>query len=205
MKHLIIHPQDESTIFLKPIYAHLKNKTVITGGATKKEIREQIEIHDQVLMLGHGSPMGLLAVDQFPEVKINIIDDSMVNSLRCKTNNIFIWCHADQFVHRNGLSGFYCGMFISEFEEALYFDFWDVDTEWINESNNEFSAIVSKHIQEPVAILYNKLIHGYGLLAPTNPIAKFNHERLYLKYPKPRIIKNTKLKKIKLLPTFNPN
>lgn len=205
MKFLVIHPEDQSTNFLKPIYLHLKNKTVITGGATKKEIREQIQIHDQVIMLGHGSPMGLFAVDRFPQAGINIIDDSMVNSLRCKTNNIFIWCHADEFVQRNGLSGLYCGMYISEFEEALYFDFWDADSEWITESNNEFSTILSKHIHESVDVLYRKLLHGYGLLAQTNPIAKFNHERLYLKFPKPRILENTKLKKIKMVPTFNPN
>ena len=205
MKHLIIHPQDESTIFLKPIYLHLKNKTVITGGATKTELRKLIDIHDQVIMLGHGSPMGLFAVDRFPEAKVNIIDDSIVNSLRGKTNNIFIWCHADQFVQRNGLSGLYTGMFVSEFEEGLLYDIWDADSEWITESNNEFSTILSKHIHEPVDVLYRKLICGYGLLTQTNRIAKFNHERLYLKYPKPRIIENTKLKKIMMLPTFNPN
>ena len=205
MKYLIIHPEDQTTTFLKPIYAHLKNKTVITGGATKIELQKLIDVHDQVIMLGHGSPMGLFAVDRFPEAKINIIDDSMVNSLRGKTNNIFIWCHADQFVQRNGLSGLYCGMFVSEFEEGLLYDIWDADEVWIKESNCQFSTILSKHIHEPVDLLYRKLLNGYGFLAQTNPIAKFNYDRLFLKYPKPRIIENTKLKKIKMQPTFNPN
>ena len=205
MKCLVIHPDDQSTTFLKPIYAPLKNKTVITGNITKSELRKLIDVHDQVIMLGHGSPMGLFSMDRFPEAKINIIDDSMVNSLRCKTNNIFIWCHADQFVQRNGLSGLYSGMYISEFEEALYYDFWDIDSEWITQSNNEFSTIFSKHINDPVDVLYRKLLKGYGLLKQINPIAKFNHERLFLKYPKPRFIENTKLKNIKLLPSYNLN
>ena len=136
MKCLVIHPQDETTTFLKPIYAYLKNKTVITGAISKSELRKLIDVHHQVIMLGHGSPMGLFSLGRFPEAKINIIDDSMVNSLRCKTNSVFIWCHADQFVQRNGLSGLYCGMYISEFEEALYYDFWDVESEWITQSNN---------------------------------------------------------------------
>jgi hypothetical protein len=183
MDCLVIHPKDETTTFLKPIYATLKNRTVITGGISKSELRKQIEIHDQVIMLGHGSPMGLFSVDRFPETKINIVDDSMVNSLRCKTNNIFIWCHADQFVQRNGLSGLYSGMYISEFEEGLLYDIWDADDVWIKESNCQFSSILSKHIHEPVDVLYRKLLNGYGLLAQTNPIAKFNHERLFLKLP----------------------
>lgn len=58
MKNLIIHPEDPTTTFLSPIYANLKNKTVIKGGITKSELRELIDSHDRVLMLGHGSTFG---------------------------------------------------------------------------------------------------------------------------------------------------
>ena len=61
-KILIIHPQDPSTSFLKPIYTRIKNKTIITGGINKEELKKQIELHDRVIMLGHGSPMGLFSV-----------------------------------------------------------------------------------------------------------------------------------------------
>ena len=38
MKCLIIHPEDQSTTFLKQIYEPLKNKTVIEGDITKSEL-----------------------------------------------------------------------------------------------------------------------------------------------------------------------
>lgn len=66
MKNLIIHPEDPTTSFLSQIYSPLKNKTIVKGGITKSELRELIESHDRVLMLGHGSPYGLLSQAQFP-------------------------------------------------------------------------------------------------------------------------------------------
>lgn len=82
MKNLIVHPEDPTTTFLSPIYANLKNKTVIKGGITKSELRELIDSHDRVLMLGHGSTFGLLNPDQFPDAGSFIIDDSMVLPLK---------------------------------------------------------------------------------------------------------------------------
>ncbi|MDO9255750.1 MAG: hypothetical protein Q7U54_09585 [Bacteroidales bacterium] len=108
MKPLIVHPKDETTKFLTGIYATLTSKTVITGGITKAELQKHIDSHDQVIMLGHGSPIELLSVNQFPDCGSYVIDGSMVESLRKKSNNIFIWCHADQFVH--SLQGFFSGM-----------------------------------------------------------------------------------------------
>ena len=78
MKTLIIHPEDSTTTFLSQIYASLTNKTIVKGGITKSELREIIESHDRVLMLGHGSPYGLLNPDQFPDAGSYIIDESMV-------------------------------------------------------------------------------------------------------------------------------
>ena len=66
-KILIIHPDDRSTDFLKPIYANVENPTLITGGCTKTQIKELIESHDQVIMLGHGSPGGLFSMGQFDD------------------------------------------------------------------------------------------------------------------------------------------
>lgn len=144
MKTLIIHPEDDTTKFLTGIYATLTNKTVITGGVTKSELKKYIDDSERVIMLGHGSPMGLLSVNQFPDCNSYVIDYTMVESLRNKNNNVFIWCNADHFVHQHLLQGFYSGMFISELIEAWYYDFWDVDQDCINQSNNLFSAIVSE-------------------------------------------------------------
>lgn len=65
MNNLIIHPENSSTNFLKPIYARIKNKTIITCGIDKEELMKQIELHDRVIMLGHGSPIGLFSVNRF--------------------------------------------------------------------------------------------------------------------------------------------
>ena len=102
---LIIHPEDPSTVFLKGIYSDHNDKTVISGGTTKARLRKLIENHKQVIMCGHGSPSGLFSVGQFPDSGLYIIDDSMLQSLRDKTNSIFIWCNADQFVNRHSLKG----------------------------------------------------------------------------------------------------
>jgi len=130
-------------------------------------------------MLGHGSPKGLLSVGQFFDASEYIIDKSMDYLLREKEDNFYIWCNADQFVEKHGLSGFYSGMFISEFCEAIDFGLENVDWSVIQESNNRFSSVVGKYIDEPLEVLFDHLIIGYGLLAQTNPIARFNIERLY--------------------------
>ena len=47
MRTLVIHPTDQTTEFLSPIYAHLMNKTVVKGGITKSEVQGLIESHDR--------------------------------------------------------------------------------------------------------------------------------------------------------------
>ena len=66
MKTLVIHPKDPTTEFLTPIYANLNDKTVVTDGITKSELRVLIEIHDRIIMLGHGFQYGLINPGQFP-------------------------------------------------------------------------------------------------------------------------------------------
>ena len=60
----MIHPKDKSTDFLKPIY-HGRNVRVITGGCTKEDVAKAIDEHDHIVMMGHGTPQGLLAMGQF--------------------------------------------------------------------------------------------------------------------------------------------
>jgi hypothetical protein len=180
MKNLIIHPKDHTTNCLSQIYAQLANKTVITGGVTKSELRHQIEIHDRIIMLGHGTHHGMLSVGQFPDAEYCIVDGSMIGELWNKTNNVYIWCHADFFLNMNSLNGLCCGMFISEIGEAIDNNFEDSDWDLITESNDVFAFIMAKHINESIDELYRNLVSEYGELAKRNPIAKFNHERLYL-------------------------
>ncbi len=170
MKTLIIHPQDPTTSFLSQIYAPLKNKTIIRGGISKPELLKLIESQDRVIMLGHGSPYGLLNRGQFPGAGLYIIDDSMVLPLKNKINSVFIWCNADQFVQRHGLTGLNCGMFISEVREAEYYCFDNMDWDLIDQSNERFALIVSRYINESVDVLYQNLCYEYGILAKPIPL-----------------------------------
>jgi hypothetical protein len=182
-KTLIIHPDDRSTDFLKPIYSNVENPTLITGGCTKTQIKELIESHDQVIMLGHGSPGGLFSMGQFDDDTFGrgyIIDYSIVPVLQAKDNNIFIWCNADMFVHYNSLKGFYSGMFISETIEASYCGLPGTSQNIVDESNNLFAQIVGEVINEDIKAIYDHTKLNYQLIAETNPVALYNHNRLYL-------------------------
>jgi len=106
MRYLIIHPKDQTTDFLKPIYTSFSNKTVISGGISKVKLRELIKNHDRVIMLDHGTPHGLLSVNQLADAGPYIIDSSFSDLLSEKSENIFIWCHADQFIKQNELNDF---------------------------------------------------------------------------------------------------
>ena len=180
MKTLVVHPADPTTNFLSRIYARLKDKTVVNGGVSKSELQELIESHDRVICLGHGSPYGLLSQHQFSNVGLYVIDETLASILKTKSDSLFIWCYADQFVQQNRLFGLSSGMFISEIGEANYWRFEDIDQAMIDQSNVGFASIVSKYIDEPIEVMYNKLLIEYEEVAMVNPIAKFNLARLQL-------------------------
>jgi hypothetical protein len=179
-KILVIHPDDRSTDFLKPIYSGLENVTLITGGPewTQTAIVEAIEIHDQVIMMGHGYPGGLFGMGF---KRPTVINHDCIPALRKKDNSIFIWCNADQFVRRYELKGFFTGMFISEVGEALYCGLGKTEQNIVDESNNVFAKQLGKvlqNTQDPKEI-HNQIYSEYGILAETNNVADYNHSRLY--------------------------
>jgi hypothetical protein len=59
---LIVHPEDTTTKFLNNIYANLKDKTVLTGGVNKPELRKLIDNHSRCIFCGPGSLNGLFSV-----------------------------------------------------------------------------------------------------------------------------------------------
>lgn len=180
MKTLIIHPSDGSTSFLDIVYESIPNKTVITGGVSKQDVMNLIKEHDRVMMMGHGSPSGLFSVGQFHGVGGGyIIDQSMVPLLSEKEDNVFIWCNADRFVDTFKLKGFYSGMFISEVGEAYYCGLPGTKQDAVDESNYGFVNILSKYINEDKNVIYENVLNEYGLIAEQNPVALYNHNRLY--------------------------
>ena len=179
MKTLVIHAEDSSTEFLCPIYQTIEDRTVLRKGFTKNEIAEQIKVHDRIIMLGHGCPDGLFAVGQFETNNSLIIDSSLITLLAEKEENIYIWCHANQFVEKHNLKGFYTGMFVSEFLEVVYCELPLVEDILIDESNDGFSRIVSKYVNDSKSVIYKKVLEEYQLIANKNLVAAYNIERIF--------------------------
>lgn len=185
MKTLVIHPQDKSTDFLIPIYMDLggfpdfEKPTIIRGGMTRADVDQEIIKHDRIMMMGHGSPGGLFSVGQFPGSNGYIISHGTADILRNK-ECIFIWCNADSFVNTHNLKGLYSGMFISETMEAAYCGLPGTSQDIVTESNdffaNEFGKVSGTSLDEA----YEYIRDSYGVLAENNPVAKYNHHRLYL-------------------------
>jgi hypothetical protein len=179
MKTLIIHPTDKTTDFLIPIYSGIKEATVIRGGLTRDEVNKQIEQHDRIMMMGHGSPSGLFAVGQFSGAYGYVINYETVSLLRNK-ECIFIWCNADRFVEAYNLKGLYSGMFISEVGEAIVCGLQGTPQSVVTESNDFFANEFGKVSNESLAVAYEYIKDTYGVLAESNSVAKYNHYRLYL-------------------------
>jgi len=178
---LVIHPEDASTDFLKPIYTPLKKKSVLTGNCAEESIKDEIKSSERVMMMGHGTPSGLLHVGKFVSPTAYVIDKRYQPLLKEKENSVYIWCNADQFIESNDLRGFYTGMFISEVHEAKYCGLGSVSQKMIDESNNLFSSLVSEVIEEDVYKIHAYVSANYIKITSTNPVARYNYERLYVK------------------------
>ena len=109
---LVIHPQDESTDFLKEIYRDLPNTIVVNYKLPKEQLCYLIDNSDKIIMLGHGCENGLFDSMQ----KSFIIDEKYCDLLRKKTC-IGIWCYASDFAQKHNIPGLWSGMYISEIDE----------------------------------------------------------------------------------------
>ncbi len=176
MKTLIIHPQDETTIFLRHIYRNLHNCTLLKNGS-RIDVISQIIDHDRIFMLGHGTPNGLLSVGQFDGQYV--IDDTIVPILSNK-ECIFIWCNADKYVLRHSLKGLFSGMFISEVGEAIMMGLPLIPQKTVDESNYFFSKVLGQGIERGLYHAYHRMLSFYETLANRNIVAKYNVQRLYL-------------------------
>lgn len=174
---LVIHPDDRSTDFLKPIYKNVKNLLLVTKQATNNDIIKLIETSDRVIMLGHGSPSGLFGINFGRNF---VIDHTCVEALSKKKDNaMYIWCNADKFVERHNLSGMYSGMFISEVAEANYCGLKNITQEQVDSSNNYFAELCSNTINESFGSVYSKVKDNYEKQALSNLVVDYNSTRLY--------------------------
>jgi len=180
MKTLVVHPDDRTTDFLKPIYYRLLDTTVLTGGNySSNEMNKLIESHDRVIMLGHGWEHGLLSKGVFTHGEY-IIDSKNVDALKLKDNSVFIWCYAEEFVACNNLKGICTGMFISEPLEALMNDV-DYQLKDITTSNDLFAGLLGDSLLRNANIkeAYYDVFHGYTCPTNSNQVLTYNAERWY--------------------------
>jgi hypothetical protein len=176
MKTLIVHPKDESTTFLTKIYSNVPNKTIITKPLKVEVMDELIYRNDRVMIMGHGSSSGLFGFSTS-----FWMDHYTTHALRYGKENVYIWCNADNFIKSENLFGFYTGMFVSETGEAKACGLKDVTQEDVTRSNNMFSSIVSKYINQSVKNLHKAVKFEYGLFARFNKVAEYNWNRLYVR------------------------
>jgi hypothetical protein len=169
MKTLVIHPKDSTTDFLSVIYSDKKDWTVVTTFTGKSKLVEQIKSHDRIIMLGHGTEYGLLGGMGF------VINPSLVYLLKEK-DCVCIWCNADVFVEKYNLKGFYTGMIISEFEEALLYCVSCYYNQ-ISESNILFADSVKKSITSDNML--QEMVDTYK--SDENPVIQFNCANMYFK------------------------
>lgn len=109
---------------------------------------------------------GLLGFNNF------VIDSTCVYLLRDK-NCVCIWCNADEFVKKYGLKGFYTGMIISEYEEAIMCCV-PTNSHWIAESNTDFALAIKKSIDDE-----NMLEKAKMLYEGNSSVVEFNRDNLY--------------------------
>ncbi len=115
----VIHANDPTTKFLSTLYNTRDDISMLLNeSSTNSDVQKAICQDNSVMMLGHGNQYGLFSrpnkkgkYDRF------MITDRHVQFLRDKTC-IGIWCFANLFAEKYGLTGLFSGMIVSEIDEA---------------------------------------------------------------------------------------
>jgi hypothetical protein len=185
MKTLIIHPKDITTDFLYPIYEKLPQTTILSTGVDSEELINHVQASDRCILMGHGTPHGLLNMGSVIHPYRLFINTPEVNAiLRNQKHNLYIWCNADLHIHEQSLYGFFTGMFISEVEEALAYGFYIPEPQlqsFIEESNNYFATSLGEILltESSSTEIYKHIRNSYYNIVKDNPVAKFNWQKLY--------------------------
>ena len=166
MKTLVIQPKDSSTDFLKEIYQERDWTVINEWNLSKYELIKAVESHDRIVMMGHGTPAGLIGYTGI------FMTPSFISVLQEK-DCVCIWCNADQYVKRNNIKGFFTGMFISEVGEARYFRIETTQKE-IDYSNNLFTKAVTKYIDSED--MWGRIVEEYR---GDDLVIQYNNQRLY--------------------------
>ena len=165
-KTLVIHPSDRSTDFLKLIYKDKDYDFINDRDITREEIIKAIESHDRIIMLGHGTPSGLMFTP---------ITNSLGSLLKTK-ETITIWCNSDIYALRHGLKGFHTGMIISEVYEAQYvLGCKPLNAKETLENMERFAKAVGECIEESPRDMQKYILEHY---TGDDMVTQFNRSRI---------------------------
>ena len=183
---LVVHPDDRSTDFLKLIYdgkgydvinfkdVFLEEDALRSNPEECKEfVRDMIESHDKIIMLGHGTHGGLLN----PKLGGYIVDSSFVNLLREK-EVVSIWCYSDMFFRGHNIfnNQFHTGMIISEVLEQLMMlgrVYLDYDQQLKN--MELFGRVVGECIEKSSEEMKEHVLKYY---VGEDPVTQFNRKNI---------------------------
>ena len=179
---LVIHPKDASTDFLARIYADKDWDVIRAWYKDQASLKRFMDYYDRIIMMGHGTPSGLLNVGSFYKNELMsqpyVIDNFFVDLLQTK-ETISIWCHSDQFARQYKLPGFHTGMIISEVCEAQYvLGKTPLTAEETLDNMNLFADVVGKHIDNPNLLEMQRLIREeYNR---NDPVSVFNRKNIIM-------------------------
>ena len=174
-KTLVIHPSDRSTDFLKLIYKgkdwdvinDLRDCSDLKG---KRKLIKKMEDYDRIIMMGHGTPQGLMNIYDGHFYGF-AIDSNFVDVLSRK-ENISIWCWSDQFFRRYNLKGFHTGMIISEVREASFaIGKTPLNEEETLKNMEAFATIVGECIDGTPYEMKDYILEHYNF---TDDVTKYN-------------------------------
>lgn len=158
---LVIHPADVTTDCLSVIYAGRKWDIIRDFFTPDEEVREAIRNHDRIIMLGHGTPAGLLCSDGTHRFAGYIIDHSHASLFEGK-ETLSIWCNSDQYFKQHGLKGLHTGMIISEVSEEWYvLGTCPLGVRQMAENMELFCGAFAKHIDESPEECAKKVLEEY--------------------------------------------
>ena len=176
MKTLVIHPDDPTNNFLREAYKD-NGYTVLHDKIEDSLLREMIADHERIIMLGHGTPHGLMGWHGFA---INPTHAELLRTKQC----FIVWCNADRYVHAHDIKGFYTGMIISEVGEAMYVLDGEAkkngaNKENVDESNQYFVDALGEAIAEEDRKALENFQEHYRNDAKDNEVMQYNIPRLY--------------------------
>lgn len=174
---IVIHANDPTTQFLSQLYETREDVTCrITEASTNTQVFRAIQRSDTIMMLGHGNPYGLFSTpNKKGKYERFLITDRHVEFLRGKIC-IGIWCYADEFAKRYGLTGLFTGMIISELQEAIEHDITTTKEE-IDRENVKFALRLRDSIAN--SNLKDIPIQMQALDDMKSELTRFNYGNMY--------------------------